>query len=95
MNGGSIYFLLARGGGLPPHLQEVELGEAGLLAGAAGGARSRASLRGERATTHDLGRMGPSGWSRYRPIDRVRTLCRHAGEATVSRAVGSGSEMEA
>jgi hypothetical protein len=68
MNGGSIYFLLARGGGLPPHLQEVELGEAGLLAGAAGGARSRASLRGE---SHDP-RFGEDGAVRLVAISAHR-----------------------
>jgi hypothetical protein len=42
MNGSSIYFQLVRGRGLPPHLQKVELREAGLLTGDVGGARSRA-----------------------------------------------------
>jgi hypothetical protein len=36
-----------------------------------------------------------SGWSRYRLMDGVRTLGRQAREATMSRVMGSGSEMEA
>jgi hypothetical protein len=59
MNGGSISFQLARGGGLTPRLQEVKLGEAGLLAGTAGGARSRTSSRGA-PRPYDLRRKGPS-----------------------------------
>jgi hypothetical protein len=43
---GLIYFQLARGEGLSPHLQEVKLGEDNLLVGAARGARSRASSCG-------------------------------------------------
>jgi hypothetical protein len=73
MNGGSIYFRLARGGGLPsPHLQEVELGEADLLASVARGARCHAlshgapqpriwEVRGHRAG-HDIG-----PWMRFTP----------------------------
>jgi hypothetical protein len=39
-------FQPVKGEGLPPHLLEVELREAGLLGVATGGARSRASSRG-------------------------------------------------
>jgi hypothetical protein len=42
-----------------------------------------------------LGMIGSSGWSRYHPMDGVETLGRQAGEAIVSRAAVSGSEMEA
>jgi hypothetical protein len=34
------------------------------------------------------------GWSRYWPMDAVGTLGRQVEEATMSRATGSGSEME-
>jgi hypothetical protein len=84
LNGGLIYFQLARGGGRPPHMQEVELGEASLLTGAAGGARSRMSSLW-RAAAHDLGRMGPLGLAPYRPWMGSGPWLRRAREATVSR----------
>jgi hypothetical protein len=51
LNGGLISFQLVRGGGLAPCSQEVELGKVGLLAGAAGGARSRTSSWGALSRT--------------------------------------------
>jgi hypothetical protein len=94
LNGGSIYFQLARGRGLPPHMQEVELGEAGLLAGAARRARSH---------TSSLGALRPTiwgGWAIGMFVISAHGWCwdlgRRAEEATMSRATSrdEGERLE-
>jgi hypothetical protein len=41
-----------------------------------------------------FGEDGAIGWLQHRPMNGVVTLCRHAREATASRAVGSRDEDE-
>jgi hypothetical protein len=73
LNGGSIYFQLARAEVCSgwPTFSPVLLEELAPV------------HHHWNAASHDCRRMGSSGWPRYRPMDEVGTLGRHTGKVTM------------